>query len=157
MRAQKQLGGDQSPQLDCKKVIFVFFSIFQRILQHYCSGHEMICSKSIVSGHTAVCFHYIYVTDYGTENRYLCFPTPGPNLHLTVPVPICIQRPWPSSCIYRTWLVKIGNNKNQVLDIMLLSLFLRVVVDKKETQRNLTIKSDYYNASQTKGKKSEIN
>ena len=35
------------------------------------------------------------------SNRYLCFLGPGPNLYLMAPVPIRIQQPRPSICIYQ--------------------------------------------------------
>ena len=71
---------------------------------------------------------------------------PGPNLYLTAPAPICFYRRWTSSCIYRSWLIRIGNNARQRLPVMLLLLFLlsnftvTVIIGKNETKSNLSKK-----------------
>ena len=77
--------------------------------------------------------------------------------------PICIYQPRPLICIYPPWLIRMGNNKSQSLDIMLLFLFLlfnsfvTVIIDRNETKGNLsktklTNTTDYYKSTQTKEK-----
>ena len=71
---------------------------------------------------------------------------PGLNLYLTAPAPICFYRLWTSSCIYRPWLIRIGNSASQRLPVMLLLWFLlsnftvTVIIGKNETKSNLSKK-----------------
>ena len=69
---------------------------------------------------------------------------------------ISVPWPWPPAlaeiCVYRPWTMRIGNNKCQSLDIMLLFLFLlsnpfvMVIADRNETKGNFSKKqSNKYN------------
>ena len=84
-------------------------------------------------------------------------PRPVLNLYLTAGTTICIYRPRVSICIYRPpalnriyrhWLIKIGNNRSQMLHVMLLFLhflsnsFVTVIVDRADTKGNLSKKTD---------------
>ena len=88
---------------------------------------------------------------------------PGPNLYLTAPAPICFYRLWTSSCIYRPWLIRIGNNASQRLPVMSLLLFLlsnftvTVIIGKNKTKSNLSkkrlaSKTECYKTSHAKEK-----
>ena len=67
---------------------------------------------------------------------YLCFPDLRPQF--------VFSGPGPQGCIYRPWLIRIGNNKSQSLRVILLSLFLMsnsfvtVIVDRNETKSNFS-------------------
>ena len=59
-------------------------------------------------------------------------PSSGPNLYLAGSALICMYRSGPKSvftslylsiCIYRPWLIRIGNNKSQRVHIMLVLFF----------------------------------
>ena len=80
---------------------------------------------------------------------------PSPNLYLTTPAPefvfidhgpgFVFSIPRPSICVYRPWLIRIGNNKSQSLYMflflfLLFNSFVTVIVDRNETKDNLSKK-----------------
>ena len=87
-----------------------------------------------------------------SRNLYL---KPQPQLYLAAPAPefvftdpgpgFVFSSPRPSICIYRPWLIGIGNSKSQSLYMflflfLLFNSFVTVIVNRSETKNNLSKK-----------------
>ena len=137
-------GTQKSVRYEGVRFIEVFLSEFDRDSAGSLKKCPLLPGVRYIAGLTVLyrfdCIYFDVIIRQRLKKKFklvklwvFAFPGRRPNLYLTAPVPICIQRsrssiyiyqPRPSRCIYRPWIIRICNNKSQRLRVMLPSLFL---------------------------------